>query len=496
MKRRDFLNLGMTAGVVALFDPATGQAQELQLRDFLKWRFCSGQPALRRDAHGLLASNPQSPVFMAYAKAIEKMKTLPLSDPTGLAYQAAIHGYGGSQTPPPNAPFSTCNHGSGFLVWHRMYLYFYERIIRHHSGDPSFSLPYWNYSKAGQNTIPSAFRQTSGAFAPLFDDTRRAQLNSGGGMSAGVVATGAALARTDYSGFQSSLNGTPHGVVHTTVSGNMALFNTTGFDPLFWLHHCNIDRMWEVWLAQAGGRINPIDDAGWMTRTWTFADANGSLVSMAAQDALETISQMGYQYEEPRECIPLHIDLVLVKNLRPLRPFREFVLVRDIRLPPVPDPTPIMKLADARPSGGGDLIERKIEPDTQIELVFDGVHLEKPQAGYFEIYGQLVNADGQGLGQPVLLGNLNTFGMDMESMESMKRGGMSESDMTAAMSVRVPVTAKIEEMFKSVDSDSARLDLSIRAVSGLEKDDESIETLNEGVIVSVDAIRLEFLSPG
>ena len=30
----------------------------------------------------------------------------------------------------------------------------------------------------------------------------------------------------------------------------MGAFETAGLDPLFWLHHANIDRLWEVWLNQ------------------------------------------------------------------------------------------------------------------------------------------------------------------------------------------------------------------------------------------------------
>src|SRR5262249_7496349 len=46
-----------------------------------------------------------------------------------------------------------CQHGSNdFLAWHRMYLFFFERIVRKLSGDPSFALPYWNYFR--DDTIP------------------------------------------------------------------------------------------------------------------------------------------------------------------------------------------------------------------------------------------------------------------------------------------------------------------------------------------------------
>ena len=42
--------------------------------------------------------------------------------------------------------WGTCQHGNlNFLPWHRMYLHFYERVMRKQSGDDKFSLPYWDY---------------------------------------------------------------------------------------------------------------------------------------------------------------------------------------------------------------------------------------------------------------------------------------------------------------------------------------------------------------
>ena len=65
----------------------------------------------------------------------------------------------------------------------------------------------------------------------------------------------------------------PHGAVHSLVgndydefgqlvdTGWMGSFFTAGLDPLFWLHHANIDRLWEVWLR--------LDDSARRTRPAT-----------------------------------------------------------------------------------------------------------------------------------------------------------------------------------------------------------------------------------
>jgi hypothetical protein len=46
-----------------------------------------------------------------------------------------------------------------FLSWHRMYIYFFERILRAASGDPNLALPYWNYSDPAQRALPVPFRE-------------------------------------------------------------------------------------------------------------------------------------------------------------------------------------------------------------------------------------------------------------------------------------------------------------------------------------------------
>ncbi|QSS48849.1 photo-regulated tyrosinase [Histoplasma capsulatum var. duboisii H88] len=40
-----------------------------------------------------------------------------------------------------------------------------------------------------------------------------------------------------------------HGWVGGNYTGHMSEIPVATFDPLFWLHHCNIDRMWAIWQA-------------------------------------------------------------------------------------------------------------------------------------------------------------------------------------------------------------------------------------------------------
>ena len=97
------------------------------------------------------------------AAAYGRMKALPHNDPRYWANQANIHAAhcGGGE-------FSV--HGGWyFTVWHRCYLFFYERILASLSDSPStFALPYWDWSN--HPMIPNTqFNQSQGLPSPFFD---------------------------------------------------------------------------------------------------------------------------------------------------------------------------------------------------------------------------------------------------------------------------------------------------------------------------------------
>lgn len=226
---------------------------------------------------------------------IFKMKALPYTNPTSWAYQAAIHG----TTMNDNLPsWNTC-HINGesdfFFSWHRMYLYFFERILRAKSGRANLTLPYWDYQT--NPAIPPAYRENS-PVNPLYDGTRTSTMNNGGSLPTSVnTGFNNSLAITTYYSFQNDLNGGPHGAVHNTISGNMAFVTTAAQDPVFWLHHSNVDRLWEKWLNMCGGRSNPTD-ATWLNKSYTFFDENGTAVTLSGRQIVETANQLKYRYQD------------------------------------------------------------------------------------------------------------------------------------------------------------------------------------------------------
>ncbi|HEY6961630.1 MAG TPA: tyrosinase family protein [Gaiellaceae bacterium] len=252
-------------------------------------------PLTRRDVGGLGATDP---IIVGYRKAVQAMKALPASDPRSWSYQAAIHGTLASGS---HVAWNTCEHGTYyFWSWHRMYLHFFERIVRKYAGDPTWALPYWNYESAGERTLPAPFRDPA---SPLYVVSRGAGWNAGtASLPAWAVDTSTGFALTNFTSASSSIEGTPHGNVHVLVGGWMGSVPTAAQDPIFYLHHANIDRLWNLWLALGGGRADPLADATWKTHAFTFFDENANQVTMTGCDVLRAAQQLNYGYEgEPAQ---------------------------------------------------------------------------------------------------------------------------------------------------------------------------------------------------
>ncbi|HWL37018.1 MAG TPA: tyrosinase family protein [Frankiaceae bacterium] len=288
----------------------------------------------RRNAWELETEDPGNvwdPYTLAYAKAVVEMRSRADDDPTSWTYQAAMHGT--YTTPPAGATWNQCQHGSWyFLPWHRMYCYWFERIVRSiviaQGGPDDWSLPYWNYSASTQQAaMPPAFRlptwNPDGQGEqpnPLYTTHRAQKYNDGDPLPPSVVSL-EALTATNFSGpplpgFGSvptgwshephvfgRLENIPHNQVHVQIGGNeqdpcvggwMVDPNCAAEDPIFWLHHSNIDRLWSVW-NDAGG-ANPDRVKAWTGYVFHFWDENGDPQTMTPGD-VSSLSQLDYVYE-------------------------------------------------------------------------------------------------------------------------------------------------------------------------------------------------------
>jgi len=261
----------------------------------------------------------------ALRRGIQVMLSRPDTNPTSWIYQANMHGVPSNDSRRLPA-WNTCDHRTFFFFpWHRMYLYYFERILRQASGDPNLALPYWNYSDVvEQRVLPEPFRIPANASTnPLYVSQRASDINQGAALAAAEVSYTAAFRRTNF--FHTTddgqsfggrrvpqtshrgpgggvLEGQPHNQIHTRVGGTngwMRSVELAARDPIFWLHHANIDRLWERWLQQGGGRANPTNDSDWMNDAFTFFDENGNQVQLRGRNILDTAGQLNYIYDDP-----------------------------------------------------------------------------------------------------------------------------------------------------------------------------------------------------
>jgi len=171
--------------------------------------------------------------------------------------------------------------GPAFFPWHRELLLQFENDLV--AADSSVTIPYWDWTDAasspftadllgGDGDPTQARKVTTGPFAHegpnhwtimVKDDAGDPdylEREFGVDPTAPAPPTGAdvntvvAMSTTYDSspwtggsaGFRASLEINLHNLVHRWVGGTMGLM-TSPNDPVFWLHHCNIDRLWAVW---------------------------------------------------------------------------------------------------------------------------------------------------------------------------------------------------------------------------------------------------------
>ncbi|HEY6389921.1 MAG TPA: tyrosinase family protein [Bryobacteraceae bacterium] len=223
---------------------------------------------------------------------------------------AAIHWMIQQATAPPGAvPVNFGHGGSGaysFLSWHRYFLYQFEKQLQSYVA--SVMLPYWDWTDpapimtdtfmgpngtvshevrsgyfakdapaTGVNPTPSPAWWPAGLtgwLLPASFGTASGALKRGLSPLSGLPTTNdlrSTLAKTAYPAFQNAIesgNGLVtfpsqqmHNGMHGWIGGAFGQMSNplyAAFDPFFYLHHCNIDRLWAMWQADGHATDYPV----------------------------------------------------------------------------------------------------------------------------------------------------------------------------------------------------------------------------------------------
>jgi tyrosinase len=388
------------------------------------------------------------PITEAYARAVGVMQARRPDDPTSWASQAAVHGA------PPGLPrdrfVDQCQHNTWFfLSWHRMYLHFFERIVRAALDEveeisdevrSSWALPYWNYDRGGGTAaLPPAFRSPTLADGetanPLFTELRDPSIAAGGELHPLAISAARALRDGFFShdpipggtvGFGGPVTGwnhfaesadaapgaleqTPHNAVHGGVGGPgglMSAFDTAPLDPVFWMHHANIDRLWVEWLNQ-DGRANPAESA-WADEPFDFHDEAGSPVRMTSADVVDTAA-LGYEYEEVAVPALLGGGGSGVPPAPP--PERPPELVGATEAPLTLEGRPERVAIPLSEPAGPALLASGGEP-TRVYVNVEGIRGERNPGLSYAVYVNLPDDQDPGTAERHHVGNLSFFGIE------------------------------------------------------------------------------------
>lgn len=168
-----------------------------------------------------------------------------------------------------NASDDEAHGDSAFPPWHRAYILDLERELQ--AIDPEVTLPYWRFDQPAPNVFSPEFMGSQGpGQSPQFSQGHALEnwvTDSQGGIfrqmnfaedqvpvprfGQAILDEAATLAlggqNNAFGPFRSSYEGNPHGSAHISFSGFISSIPTAVRDPLFFLLHANVDRLWAKW---------------------------------------------------------------------------------------------------------------------------------------------------------------------------------------------------------------------------------------------------------
>lgn len=166
-----------------------------------------------------------------------------------------------------NVHVNYCPHDIAyFLAWHRGYIYYFERQLQIVSGNSNLALPYWDYYS--YPTMPPEFTDPA-TNNPLYVAGR---VNTNVYNALSLTPFGSTVwnfERGRTNAFEPLIESRPHNPVHNIIAGVMRTMESP-LDPIFYLHHTNIDRLWHAWALPDGKGIPGTTSPYW-SGSFTYA---------------------------------------------------------------------------------------------------------------------------------------------------------------------------------------------------------------------------------
>ena len=217
---------------------------------------CNACPPRVRRAWSSLACNERA----LYIEAVKEFKA---------THSAEYDGFVGMHVTAWDYAHGT----SAFLPWHRYYLLGWENALRSLGGQfACITVPYWDWERdAGAEATSSVLRANTFGTADGIDGSgcvtngvasfpgwavtdgtclRRANGQSGWwGFTDEASMAALIIGDSSFNAFRPALEGNPHVAPHVWIGspgGHMGS-SPSPEDPLFFVHHANVDRMWALW---------------------------------------------------------------------------------------------------------------------------------------------------------------------------------------------------------------------------------------------------------
>ena len=193
-----------------------------------------------------------------------------------------------------------------FLCWHRHFLLRMEQDLQAY--DARIVLPYWDWTRPDSRDLDAepwksffgGRNNTSGRF-DHWTYTRRA--NDGGNVLPSVDDIVAEQRdKADFTAYRAIECGS-HFPGHNWTGGTMTS-GASPLDPLFYLHHGNLDRLWAVWQLNNAAKPQYGTGATGCDRGVPVVDLNDPMIGGATPASMLNHTALGYRY--PRD-VPLEL---------------------------------------------------------------------------------------------------------------------------------------------------------------------------------------------